>query len=259
MSTLLETRGLDVAIAGKPVCRKLTLRIETSERWAILGPNGSGKTTLLHTLAGLRSAEGGEIFVGDKSLSSWPARALARELGTLLQTHDDPFPGTVLDTVLIGRHPHLARWRWEGDDDRRRAAAALAAVDMAGFDSRLIATLSGGERRRVAIAAVLCQDPKLFVLDEPTNHLDLHHQVRVLTLFDRLARIDGRGVLMVLHDITSAARYCDHVVLLYGNGESEAGPAAELLTEKKLERLYGHRLHRLHGPDGDIWVPAMDP
>ena len=121
---------------------------------------------------------------------------------------------------------------------------------MAGFDSRLIATLSGGERRRVAIAAVLCQDPTLFMLDVPIYHLDLLLQVLVLSLFDRLARIDGRGVLMVLLDVTSAARYCDHVVLLYGNGESEAGPAAVLLTENRLECLFGHRLHRLHGPDG---------
>ena len=256
MSVLLETRGLDVAIAGKPVCRGLALRVAAGQRWAILGPNGSGKTTLLHTLMGLRAAEAGEIFIEDKPISSWSARALARRLGTLLQSQDDPFPGTVLDTVLIGRHPHLERWQWEGEDDRRRAAAALAAVDMAGYESRLIATLSGGERRRVAIATVLCQKPKLYALDEPINHLDVHHQVRVLALFDRLARFDGRGVLMVLHDVTSAARYCDHVVLLYGHGECEAGPATELLTEERLARLYGHRLHRLRGPDGEVWVPA---
>jgi len=257
LNVLLETRGLDVAIAGHTVCRNLNLRIAAGERWAVLGPNGSGKTTLLHTLAGLRAAEAGELWIKDRPLRDWPARALAREVGVLLQAQDDPFPSTVLDAVLIGRHPHLGRWQWESDDDRRRAAAALAAVDLQGCGTRLITTLSGGERRRAAIAAVLCQDPALFVLDEPTNHLDIHHQMRVLALFADLATQHDRGVLTVLHDVTSAERYCDHVILLYGGGAVEAGPVEGLLTEKKLARLYHHRLHRLDGPDGAVWVPAV--
>lgn len=257
MSALLETRGLAVSVAGKTVCRGLDLRIEPGERWAVLGPNGSGKTTLLHALTGLRPIDGGELLLQGRPLARWPARTRARSIGTLLQSQDDPFPSTVLDSVLIGRHPHLGRWQWEGDDDRRRAAAALAAVDLAGFEARLVATLSGGERRRAAIACVLCQDPALYALDEPTNHLDLHHQMRVLALFTRLARAEGRGVLMVLHDVSSAARYCDRALLVYGDGMTLAGACAEVLTEDNLQRLYGHRLHRLRGPDGELWVPAM--
>lgn len=257
MSLLLETRGLTVGIAGKTVCRALDLRIAAGQRWAVLGPNGSGKTTLLHTLTGLRAADHGEILIQNRPLAAWPSRELAQIVGTLLQSQDDPFSSTVIETVLIGRHPHLQRWQWESADDRRRAVAALAAVDLQGFDARTLTTLSGGERRRVSLAAVLCQEPLLFALDEPTNHLDLHHQVSVLNLFAQLARENSRALLMVLHDVTSAAHYCDHVLLVYGDGEVQAGPSGELLNEENLQRLYGHRLYRLSGPDGAAWLPAM--
>lgn len=257
MSFVLETRKLDVRIAGKRVCAGLDLHIAAGECWAVLGPNGSGKTTLLHTLTGLRAADGGTVLINGRPLKNWPARELARAVGTLFQTQDDPFPSTVLESVLIGRHPHLRRWEWESEDDRRRAAAALAEVDLAGFESRGVASLSGGERRRVMIAGVLCQDPALFALDEPTNHLDLHHQAKMLTLFDRLATRHAKSVLMVLHDVTGAARFCDHVLLVFGDGEVLAGRTMELLTEDTLTRLYGHPLHRVSGPDGELWVPAM--
>ncbi len=259
MSVLLETRGLSVSIAGKTVCRGLDLVIAAGQRWALLGPNGAGKTTLLHTLTGLRPAEGGAILIKGQPLATWKPKELARVLGTLLQNQDDPFPSTVLETVMIGRHPHLGRWQWEGEADYRQATAALAAVDLAGFETRLIGTLSGGERRRVALAAVLCQNPALFALDEPTNHLDLHHQTAVMALFAAQTRQAARALVMVLHDLTAAARYCDHVLLIYGNGATRAGAAAELLNEENLQGLYGHRLHRLRGPDGDAWVPAMPP
>ena len=256
MNGVMETRDLTVDIGGKSVCRGLNLRIAAGESWAVLGPNGSGKTTLLHTLTGLRPAVDGGIWIKERPLREWPTHALAREIGTLLQTQDDPFPSTVLETVLIGRHPHLQRWQWETDVDRQRAALSLAAVDLSGFESRLLSTLSGGERRRAAIATVLCQNPALFALDEPINHLDLHHQAKVLALFSRLAKSDARTLVMVLHDVTSAARYCDHALLLYGGGETAAGSITEMLTEENLERLYNHRLHRMQGPDGEVWVPA---
>ena len=124
MMELLSAKRLSVAVAGKCLCRNLDLSIESGQRWAVLGPNGSGKTTLLHSLAGLRPAQGGEVLLKGRPLSAWPPRQRAKVLGILLQQYDDPFPSTVMETALIGRHPHLERWQWENSDDRRQAREA---------------------------------------------------------------------------------------------------------------------------------------
>ncbi|MEJ2652644.1 MAG: ABC transporter ATP-binding protein [Gammaproteobacteria bacterium] len=260
MTDLLTARDLAVTIADTRVCHGLNLRIRSGERWAILGRNGSGKTTLLHTLAGLRPAQGGDIFLKGKRLQAWQPRRRARQVGTLLQHYDDPFPTTVLETALIGRHPHLQRWEWEDGHDVAKAREALDAVDLAGYDKRSVATLSGGERRRLAIATLLAQNPQLMLLDEPTSHLDLFHQLHALRLLTKLADQDNRALIMVLHDITSAVRHCDHALLLFGEGRVLAGPVTEIVNEANLARLYGHPIRCLAGPDGQVWTPAYgDP
>ena len=253
---LLIANKLDVAIAGNQVCNNLDLRIGSGERWAILGPNGSGKTTLLHTLAGLRPVQGGEIILKDKPLLEWSPRERARLSGTLLQNQDDPFPSTVLETALIGRHPHLHGWAWEDRQDISLARHALALMDLAGYETQSIATLSGGERRRLAIATLLTQNPEILLLDEPTNHLDIFHQIHVLRHFSLLATQEKRAIVMVLHDITSSTRYCDHALMLFGKGETMAGPVHDIVTEENLARLYGYPILRLNGPGGDVWVPS---
>ena len=253
---LLSASHLSITIAGKSICHDLNLNITAGQRWAVLGPNGSGKTTLLHTLAGLRPPQDGDILLKGRKLDVWSPRERGKFIGCLLQHDDDPFPSTVLDTALIGRHPHLGRWQWEGEDDRQLALKALRTMDLKGFESRAIATLSGGERRRLAIATLLTQEPRLFLLDEPINHLDLYHQVQVLMLFARLATDEGRALITALHDITSAVRYCDHALLLFGAGETLSGTVSEVITEDNLARLYGYPIRRLTGPDGEVWTPA---
>jgi iron complex transport system ATP-binding protein len=162
---------------------------------------------------------------------------VALRIGLLPQDLEDAFVTTALETVLIGRHPHLALWQWESAEDERLARAALAAVDMGDFAARRTDTLSGGEQRRVAVAALLAQQPAIFLLDEPTNHLDPHHQLVVLGLFRELART-GRTVITTLHDPTLAARFADRVLLLNGDGRWTLGPVSEALTAASLSDLY---------------------
>jgi iron complex transport system ATP-binding protein len=185
-----------------------------------------------------------------------PRKELAQQLGLLLQDDTDPFPATVLETALTGRHPHLGRWSWEGPNDLRLADLALQAVGLADMAGRTLDTLSGGERRRLAIATLLTQSPRLALLDEPTNHLDLHHQVDLLQrLRDDFTR-DGHAAVMVLHDLNLALRYCDHLLLLYGNGHWEAGPTLELATAKRLSALYGHPLRPVSHEGRQFFMPA---
>lgn len=252
---LIKTAALAVSIGGHRVCDRLDWQVDAGETWAILGRNGAGKSTLLTTLAGLRAQDEGMIRVGAHALplptAGEEARALARVRGYLAQHQSDPFASTVMETALVGRHPHLGRWDWESAADRRIAAAALAELDLAGFAEREVQTLSGGERQRLAVAQLLTQEPQLFLLDEPLTHLDLSHQVAVMELFARRAQA-GAAIVAVLHDPGFAARYCRQALLLFGDGEWLAGPASDVITAEQLTRLYGHPLREVRA-DGQRW------
>ena len=256
---LLEAARLEVSIGGHRVCRNLDWRVDAGDSWAVLGRNGAGKSTLLATLAGLRAQDAGCLSIAGLALPQASqgrgARAMARVRGYLSQHQIDPFASTVMEAVLVGRHPHLGRWDWESAEDRRIAGAALDEVDLCGFAEREVQTLSGGERQRLAVAQLLAQQPQLFLLDEPLTHLDLSHQVAVMDLFARRATA-GAAIVAVLHDPGFAARYCRQALLLFGDGEWLAGPAAEVITGAHLSRLYGHPLRELCA-DGQRWfVPG---
>jgi iron complex transport system ATP-binding protein len=253
-TALLETVGLDVAIGGRTLCRGLAWRVMPGESWAILGKNGAGKSTLLATVAGLRPPTAGNVAVGGRAVAGTKPRELALVRGYLPQQSHDPFASTVLETVLVGRHPHLGRWDWESAADRRIAEDALAEVGLAGFAMRDVQTLSGGERQRLGVATLLAQEPRLYLLDEPLAHLDLNHQVAQMELLARRAA-DGAGVVAVLHDPGFAARYCRQALLLFGDGDWCAGPVAQVVTAPNLSRLYGHPLRRLDGAPYPVFIP----
>jgi iron complex transport system ATP-binding protein len=253
---LLETRHLRLAIGARLLCADLSLAFNAGENWAILGPNGSGKTTLLHALAGVRDVTPGTVMLDGSEMARVPARARARRLGLLLQDYETGFPAAVLETVLSGRHPHLGPLQWEGAADYAAAHAALTAVGLGDLTARSLSTLSGGERRRVEIATLLAQDAPILLLDEPGNHLDLHHQTDVLALLAARTRQSGHLNLFVLHDINAAMRFCNHALLLFGDGEAVHGPLAEVVTLTTLERLYRCRLRELRDGMTRCFLPA---
>jgi len=251
----LATRALDVSIGGKPVCRGLDLGVATGSRWAILGVNGVGKTTLLTTLAGLRAPDAGEIRLDGAPLAGMAPRARALRLG--LMTQEDSFhisdpETTALEVALLGRLPHQEWWRAETAHDVELARTALAAVGLPDIAARRAAQLSGGERRRLALAALLAQEVPLCLLDEPTSHLDLHRQIAFM---DLLVGWSERTLLMTLHDVNLAARYCTHALLLFGDGAWCAGPVAEMLSAEVLTRLYRHPVIAVDTPAGVAYLP----
>ena len=253
-SPLLSAVDLELAIGDRTLFRGLSFEIAAGECWVILGRNGSGKTTLLHTLAGLRRPAGGRVLMQGTPLEALPRRELARQRGLLQQDSVDVFPATVLETVLGGRHPHLSRWGPEPRESHDIARAAIATVGMEARSDSDVRTLSGGERRRVALAALLAQAPLLYLLDEPSSHLDLHYQLELLDLLHRTVREDGKALLMVLHDLNLAARYADHLIVLDGTA-TRAGPASALLDADALSRLYGVALRAVGDGASRAFVP----
>lgn len=250
----LQARRLVIDIPGRSDGQPLDFTIEPGQVWGVLGPNGAGKTTLLHTLAGLRAPRSGEVSLGERSLTEWKRRQVSQQLGLVFQDRQDGFPATVLETALIGRHPWLSAWQMESGEDERIARQALGRLDVGHLSDRLVSTLSGGERQRVAIATVMTQAPATWLLDEPTNHLDLHHQVSVLELLTEQAR-GGHSVFMCLHDLNLAARWCDHLLLLFPNGDACWGPAEKMLVPSALERLYDQELLTVEVDGTPLFVP----
>ncbi|MCE8023501.1 ABC transporter ATP-binding protein [Billgrantia aerodenitrificans] len=251
----LEIRELVIDVPERRDGQALTLSVEPGQVWGVLGPNGAGKTTLLHTLAGLRGPRAGQVLIDGRPLAMLGRRQVARILGLVFQERHDGFPATVRETALIGRHPWLSAWQMEGGEDLRLAEAALERLDVVHLAERLVSTLSGGERQRLAIATVLTQAPQIWLADEPTNHLDLHHQSAVMALLAEQAA-EGRAVMMCLHDLNLAARWCDHLLLLYPDGEACWGPARNMLVPAALERLYGQRLATAEIDGAPVFVPV---
>ena len=156
---------------------------------------------------------------------------------------------------MLGRHPYLSRWHWEGREEGEIAEDALHAVDLDGFEGRDVLTLSGGERQRVALAALLAQDAPLLLLDEPVSHLDLHHQILVLAHLRELARDRGKGVLFTVHDLNLAVRFATHALLLTPEGVVQQGPIDEVMDEAALWCAFGHRVTRVEAAGRTLFVP----
>jgi len=233
----LAGRALDVAVNGRTLVRTLEFEARGGEFVAVLGRNGVGKTLTLHTLAGLRAPSAGSVSLDGRDLGTWGGRERAQRLSLLPQSIEDPFPSTVFDTALIGRHPHLPFWQWEGPEDLAAARAALDAVGLGELAGRAVDSLSGGERRRLDVATLLAQDTPVCLLDEPINHLDPQHRNDVLALFR--TRADAGGLVVAsLHDATLAARFADRVLLLHGDGRWQYGAAATTLDATHLGELY---------------------
>ena len=226
------------------LCDGLSNVFQPGQNWVILGANGSGKTRLLHTLAGLRKPDSGEVRLLNKPIDAYTPKQRARNIGVLFQDAE-LFPATVLETALAGRHPHAPDHGWqrfwplESDTDKTLAMQALTAMGIAEMAGRDITSLSGGERRRSDIAALLTQDAPICMLDEATNDLDLRHQVQVLGNFaDRTQKPDHLN-LFILHDINLALRYCSHALMIFDNGRIETGELPDCLSVDVLSELYG--------------------
>ena len=251
----LSTTDVGVNVGTRQLVSGLTVSFTPGEFVAVLGRNGCGKTLTLHTLAGLRAPAAGTVFLDGAAVGTVERRAVARRLGLLAQDLDEGFVTTALEAVLIGRHPHLKFWQWESAEDGELARKALAAVGLADFGERRTDTMSGGEQRRAAIAALLAQAPSVYLLDEPTNHLDPHHQLAVLELFRSLAR-NGSTVVATLHDPTLAARFADRALLLFGDGRWSMGAASEAIAAESLSRLYLTPMLEVRQEGRRIFVPV---
>ncbi len=257
--TLLAADDVTVGFGSHRVLEGVSFGVDRGELLGLIGPNGAGKTTLLRALLGLLDRTRGSVRMDDRGLDDIVPRERARRIAYLPQTPTVHWPIAVRRLVALGRLPHLGPWQAPGADDDAAIDDALAAADIAELQTRTLGTLSGGERRLATLARALAVDADLLLADEPVAALDPGHQLQVMTLLRDLTRRD-RAAIIVLHDLTLAARFCDRLILLHDRRIHAQGRPDQVLDETNLAMVYGVRARFGEPPDRYI-VPweRVDP
>ncbi|PLZ04021.1 iron-hydroxamate transporter ATP-binding subunit [Burkholderia sp. WAC0059] len=247
---LYELRDVSFEADGKTLLQPLTLALTAGRMSALVGHNGSGKSTLLKLLARQQAPSRGTLRFSGADLGAWPARAFARRVAYLPQHPPAGTGMTVRELVSLGRYPwHGALGRLHAED-HAMIDTALRVTDTARFASQLADHLSGGERQRVWLAMLVAQGAACLLLDEPTSALDIAHQIDVLRLLRELTDGHGLTVVIVLHDINLAARFCDELIALHSGSLLTAGTPDALMRASVLEAIYGIPMDIVQHPPG---------
>lgn len=238
-AALFETVRLRRQLGSRWIYDDFTVRLPNAGLTGIIGPNGCGKSTLLRMLAGLAQPDGGQILMRGRDLASIPLWERARQMAYLPQTYPALPEMTVTALVAKGRTPWRHAFLPMTDKDRTAISRAIAATGLDGLEHRRLGSLSGGQRQRVWLAMALAQETPVILLDEPTSYLDLPHQLTLLHLLRRMVDEEGRTIVMVIHDLTLAARFCDHLIGLASGKLVTEGAPEEALTAETIWALFG--------------------
>ncbi|WP_018656155.1 ABC transporter ATP-binding protein [Actinomadura flavalba] len=257
----LHAAHVRAGYGARTVLDDLTLTVPAGRVTTIIGPNGCGKSTLLRVLARLMPPSSGHVTLHGDRLDALRPREVARRMAVLPQNPVAPEGMTVGELAARGRQPHQPWYRrWSGEDAQiaRDAMRATGVLDLADVP---LDELSGGQRQRAWIAMTLAQQADVLLLDEPTTHLDLAHAVEVMDLVVRLRDETGRTIVTVLHDLSLAARYSDHLVVMKDGALVAEGAPADVLTPELLGATFQLRAHVFPDPVDRLptVVPARSP
>lgn len=254
--SVLAAHAVTVRRENRTVLEDVSVEVRPGEVVGLLGPNGSGKSTLLKAMSGLIKPCLGSVCLDGGNIDGLPRGVLARRAGYLPQSARSEWPLSVRDVVALGRVPFTSLLQRATGRDRDAVERALLRADCLRLADRPVNMLSGGELTRTMIARVLAGEPELMLLDEPVTGLDPRHQLALMSLLrDLVAPPEARGVLVVLHDLALAARFCDRVHILAEGKVIAAGPVAEALTEGTIAHAFGVSVRTLSAGTCSIPVP----
>jgi iron complex transport system ATP-binding protein len=237
VATKLEVRGVCFRYNSVDVLSDVSLLANEGEVIGVLGPNGSGKTTLLKCMNRALSPKEGTVLIDDLDYRQMSRKEIATRIGVVPQGANVNFPFSVLDIVMMGRTPELKRFESETQADLDIVQRAMEMTNIEHLATRPMDQISG-ERQRAIIARALAQRPRVLLLDEPTLHLDVNHQLDILELIVGLARREKLLVVIVTHDLSLAARYCDKVILMQNGRIQAAGDVTEVLTPENMRKVF---------------------
>ena len=234
----LQSQDLSAGYGKRLIIEGLSLEIPENKITALVGPNGSGKSTLLRVLSRVLGPQKGTVLLGESNLHEMDTKSVARLVSVLPQIHETPEGLTVREIVGFGRYPYRHFLNLPGRIEDAAIDNAMAIVGIHSWSDKLVTDLSGGQRQLVWIAMSIAQEASIMLLDEPTTFLDLVHQLEVLQLLVRLRDEHARTLVIVLHDLNQAARFCDHIVVLKTGSIHSQGSAETVLTESMLREVF---------------------
>lgn len=239
---MLRLEKLCLGYGKQVILADIDLEARRGEMLGVIGPNGSGKSTLIRGICRILSPLSGRVLIDDEDIAHISRGALARRVAVVPQAPNLPDTFTAFEIVLMGRTPHLGRFRFEGMKDFDIAWEAMGITDTRSLAERRVDELSGGQKQLLTIARALAQEPGLILLDEPTAHLDINYQVETLDFMKYLCRDRGLAAVVVLHDLNLASQYCDRLVLLNEGRIHAEGTPQEVITPENIREVYGARV-----------------
>ncbi len=233
----LKINNVEFSYSSVPVLNDISLDLEGPKFISILGPNGVGKSTLIHCINKILTPDAGTVLLDGKDVKGIAIKELAKQVGYVPYSANDTFPLTVVDTVLMGRHPH-SKWGTL-DTDLNIVYDTLKLLGISHLAMRPFNELSAGQHQKVMLARGLVQEPKVLLLDEPTSNLDVRHQLDVTKLLKQLSVDRQILIVMISHDINIAAKFADEIILMHQGRIYDVGAPAEVITENNLRTVYG--------------------
>ena len=235
----LRIRELSFSYRSAKTLADIVLEVMGNEILGIIGPNGSGKTTLLKCMNKKLKPQTGTVLVNGENILKMNSKEVANNIGVVPQVSTVSFPFTVYDLVMMGRYSHKRRFDTENDVDRSVVSECLARTGIEHMADRLITEISGGEYQKVIIARALAQQPKILLLDEVTLHLDINHQIEILNLIQSLSEENNLAVVMVLHELSLAARYSTKTIMLRKGRIFASGRPEDVISVENIRDIYG--------------------
>ncbi len=254
-SSLIDMTDVEFSYGNDQVIKQVSLAIESGEFVGIIGPNGSGKSTLLRLIGALIHHQQGQVQFKQEDIHKISKKILARSIAWIPQESTMIFPFKVEEIVMMGRHPYQSPLSFETEDDWEITRRAMEETDIMSLSDRRFNEISGGEKQRVMMAGALAQNSELLLLDEPTASLDIKYQLEILNILRRLNQQNGKTIVIAIHDLYQASKYCDRLILINEGQIIQNGPPVDVLRKDILEEVYGVTIKIIYDQeDGGIMV-----